>query len=152
MVVLALVLFLLRRCLVLEQRLLLARNLPWDRISKVLLSDQGVLNLYFCLLLGAVFLGVGLLLYAARVGTGATTSAKVLLNLLAFLVVVAFLLLPVNYGVLIASRDPLPRISELTKEQKLPEGTRTWLVWETKEEVKYFIRTGSDERALINAP
>jgi hypothetical protein len=65
--------------------------------------------------------------------------------------VVQFLLLPVNYGILIASQQ-LPRVTELPGSEKPASGEQIWLVWETKEAMMYFTRSTDDKRSLITLP
>jgi hypothetical protein len=71
--------------------------------------------------------------------------------LLAFLVAVQFLLLPVNYGILISSQE-LPRLTEVAGSEKAASGEQVWLVWETKEAMMYFTRGIDDKRTLITLP
>jgi len=45
----------------------------------------------------------------------------------------------------------LPRVAEMSGE-KLPEGTRIWLVSDTKDELTYFVRDPNDQRMLLTVP
>jgi hypothetical protein len=71
--------------------------------------------------------------------------------ILVFLVAVEFLLLPVNYGVLISTRQ-LPRVSELSEDDKGVEGQRDWVVWDSKDAITYFVRNSTDQRMLVTIP
>jgi hypothetical protein len=51
--------------------------------------------------------------------------------LLAALSVIAFLLLPVNYGILITNRD-FARVRTLDGEEAVKAGVTGWRVWEAK--------------------
>ena len=62
-----------------------------------------------------------------------------------------FLLLPVNYGILIDSQQ-LPRVTELPGSEKPAGSEQIWLVWETKEAMMYFTRSTDDKRSLITLP
>ncbi len=101
---LGLIQLVMRKCFVLGN-LLLAKKLPeYEWIDAVLLSDDGNRSLYFSGLVGGTLLTGVLLLFAIRTGSAATSLSKLLVGLLAFLVAVEFLLLPVNYAILIASQ------------------------------------------------
>lgn len=148
---LGLIQLVMRKCFVLAN-LLLAKKLPeYDWIDTVLLSDDGNRSLYFSGLVGGTLLTGALLLFAIRTGSAATSLSKLLVGLLAFLVAVEFLLLPVNYAILIASQN-LPRVSELGGSEKLANGEQAWLVWESKEAMVYFVRAPGDERTMITIP
>ena len=45
----------------------------------------------------------------------------------------------------------LPRVAEVSGE-KLPDGTRIWLVWDSKDVLTYFSRDPGDQRMLISVP
>jgi len=93
----------------------------------------------------------GILLCVLRPRAETTIASKSLVGVLAFLVSVECLLLPVNYGVLISTQQ-LPRVTELGGDGRLPEGSRIWLVWESKDALTYFVRDPSDQRMLITVP
>jgi hypothetical protein len=71
-------------------------------------------------------------------------------SLLSFLAAVQVLLLPINYGVLIADKS-FARVTSLA-DRPLGEGEDAWLVWEGKEGVTFLIRNGEQKRALITLP
>ncbi len=148
---LAMIQFVLRKCFVFGN-LLLAPQLPEDEwINAILLGNPADRSLYFSGLVGGTLLTGGVLLLAVRPGVRTTTLSKMLASLLVFLVAVEFLLLPVNYGILIASQD-LPRVSELG-DAKLAAGDQNWLVWEGKAAVTYLGRVARDgRRSLITIP
>jgi hypothetical protein len=149
---LAMIQLLLRKCFVFGN-LLLAQHLPEDEwINGVLLGDAGDRALYFTGLVGGTLLTGGVLLLAARRSASATTLSTMLAGVLVFLVAVEFLLLPVNYGILIASQE-LPRVTQPGNNAKLAPGAQSWLVWESKEAVTYLIRTAPDgRRTMITMP
>jgi hypothetical protein len=146
----AMIQFVLRRCFALGN-LLLQKQLPDEWISSVLLSSDGRLSFYFSGLVSGVLLTGGIFWYVLRRGSATTGIAKVLLALLGFLVAVEFLLLPVNYGVLI-STQLLPRVSELGGDERLLDGERGWLVWDSKDAFTYFIIGPGDKRTLLTTP
>lgn len=150
-VAVALIQFVMRRCFVLGN-LLFRQELPqFEWIDGVLLTGDEYESLYFSGLVAGVLLTGALLLFAARAGSVTTSFSKALTRLLAFLLAVQFLLLPVNYGILIASQR-LPRVSELPSGDKLAAGEQAWLVWETKEVMIYFTRGADDKRSLLILP
>lgn len=141
--------FVLRKCF-LFGNLLVSKGLPDDWLSSVLLTSDTNITLYFMgLVTGTLISGV-ILFYAGRRGGEKGAVSEFLVGVLAFLVTVEFLLLPVNYGVLITTQQ-LPRIAEMSGE-KVPEGTRIWLVSDTKDELTYFVRDPNDQRMLLTVP
>jgi hypothetical protein len=146
----ALIQFVLRKCFALDN-LLLREQLPDEWASSVLLTSDGKLALYFCGLVAGTLLTGAVLLYVLQRGTAATAASRFWTAVLAFLFSVEFLLLPVNYGVLISTQQ-LPRIAELSAAQKAPEGQSNWLLWESKDAITYFVRDAQDQRMIVTAP
>jgi hypothetical protein len=146
----ALIQFALRKCFSFGN-LLLRKQLPDDWFSSVLLASDGKQSLYFSgLVAGTLVTGAILLIVLGR-GTATTFGAKSLARVLAFLVAVEFLLLPVNYGVLISTQQ-LPRVAELSHDEKLQDDESRWLVWDSRETLTYFVRDDGDRRALVSVP
>ncbi len=142
----------LRKCFVFGN-LLLAPQLPeYEWINGILLGDSAARSLYFSGLVGGALLTGCLLLLSIPSDTSATSVSKMVAGLLVFLVAVEFLLLPANYGILIASQE-LPRVSNVGNDSTLAGGERGWLVWESKEALTYFVQDSLDgKRALISIP
>jgi hypothetical protein len=132
--------------------LLVARNLPpqaaW--LSDLMAREDDVpITLFFAGLVASVMITGSLLILAGRRAGGA--GARVLFRLLAFLVAVQLLLLPVNYGALIADKT-LPRVASLDGEIPLRPGDDAWLVWEGESGITYLLRRGPGEartRSLV---
>lgn len=141
--------FVLRRCF-LFGNLLVSKGLPDDWLSSVLLTSDTNVALYFMGLVAGTLISGAILFSAVRRGGEKGGASEFLVGVLAFLVTVEFLLLPVNYGVLITTQQ-LPRVAEMSGE-KLPEGTRIWLVSDTKDELTYFVRDPNDQRMLLTVP
>jgi hypothetical protein len=140
----------LRRCFVFGN-LLLAKDLPaCEWISDLLLAGTANLSLYFSGLVAGTML-TGVLLMLAWRQQAPTQISRYLLGLLAFLFAVEFLLLPVNYGILVGGQF-LPRVVEASLAEAQPHGARTWLVWESKESVTYFVLVPEDNRFLLTVP
>jgi hypothetical protein len=142
--------FVSRKCFALGN-VLLQKQLPDEWISSVLLSSDGRLSFYYSGLVAGALLTSGIFWYVLRHGSATTAIAKLLLAVLGFLVAVEFLLLPVNYGVLI-STQLLPRVSELGGDEKLLDGERGWMVWDSKDAFIYFIIGSGDKRTLLTIP
>jgi len=142
----------LRKCFVFGN-LLLAPQLPdFEWINDILLGDSSVRSLYFSGLVGGTLLTGYLLLLSTPANARATTVARTVAGLLLFLVAVEFLLLPVNYGILIASQE-LPRVSKVGNDSTLAAGERGWLVWQSKDALTYLVQdTLNGKRALISVP
>lgn len=143
--------FVMRQCFDLGNLLLRPALPEFGWINGILLTGDGYRSLYFSGLVGGVLLTGAVLLFVLRTGAATTAFSKALTGLLIFLVAVQFLLLPVNYGILIASQH-LPRVAELPGDEKLVSGEQAWLVWESKEAMMYFRRTADDRRALVTLP
>jgi len=146
----ALIQFVLRKCFAFGN-LLLAKQLPHEWVSSVLLASDGKLSLYFSGLVAGTLLTAAILLYVLRRGTATTAASQLFVAILIFLVAVEFLLLPVNYGVLISTQQ-LPRLAELNGDEKAAEGQRNWMVWDTKDAVTYLVRDSNDQRMLVTIP
>lgn len=147
----ALIQFVMRQCFALGN-LLLRQELPrFGWINGILLTDDGNRSLYFSGLVGGTLLTGACLLFVMQGSAAKTSFSKALTGLLAFLVAVQFLLLPVNYGILIASQD-LPRVAEVPGDDRLASGEHAWLVWESKEAMIFFTRRADDKRTLLALP
>ena len=145
---------LMRQCFVLNNLLLAECLPPPDWLRKLLLSETGGGQaFYFSLLLAGLFV-TGSLLYAARHGTVQTARARFLILLLAVLVALQFLLLPVNYGVLVVDKT-LPKVADLGGVDPLQAGQEAWLVWEGKEGVTWLVLSNDANgvsRKLLTLP
>jgi hypothetical protein len=146
----ALIQFVLRKCFTFGN-VLLGKELPDEWITSVLLASDGQLSLYFSGLVAGTLLTVAILLYIWRRGTATTSVSQLFVGILAFLVGVEFLLLAVNYGVLISTQQ-LPRVGGLSGDEKAAEKQREWLVWDSKDAITYFIRDPEDQRMLLTIP
>ncbi len=142
--------FVLRRCFAFGN-VLLSKELPDEWITSVLLTSDGKLALYFSGLVAGTLLTAVILLYIVRRGTATTSSSRFFVGVLVFLVAVEFLLLPVNYGVLISTQQ-LPRVAGFSGEQKTAEEQSDWLVWDSKDALTYFVRDSKDQRTLVTIP
>ena len=64
------------------------------------------------------------------------------------------LMLPVNYGILIADKT-IPKVANLGNQKPLKVAEDAWLVWEGKDGVTYLVRgrqAGKEQRTLITLP
>jgi len=144
----------MRQCFVFSN-LLLADGLPppvW--LQKLLLSEnEAARSLYFSGLAAGIVVTLCLLL-AASSRAEQTPRSRFLTALLAALVVIQFLLLPVNYGVMIIDKT-LPKVADLGGIEQLKEGQEAWLVWEGKDGATYLVRDAGQNgaaRRLITLP
>lgn len=142
----AMVQFVLRKCFAFGN-LLLSKQPPNEWISSVLLTSDGKLALYFSGLVAGTLLTGLILIYVLRRGTATTPASRFWLAVLVFLFAVEFLLLPVNYGVLISTQQ-LPRVAELSGEAT-PAEQLGWLLWDSKDAVTYFVRDANDQRMIV---
>jgi len=141
--------FVLRKCFAFGN-LLLRKQPPDEWISSLLLTSDAKLSLYFSGLVAGALLTGAILLYVLCRGTATTAASRFWLGVLVFLFAVEFLLLPVNYGVLISTQQ-LPRLTELGGEAT-PSGQLGWLLWDSKDAVTYFVRDANDQRMIVTVP
>jgi hypothetical protein len=143
----------LRQCLLLHN-LLLADQLPDTWLSRILQADETSQEWYF------VGIVAGLLLTVAMLGAGVrrrsptavvSGAQKLCAGLLAILIASEFLLLPINFGMLINSRQ-LPRVEQISTTETLPDGTAAWLLWENKDVLTYFLLDRGRHRSLVTMP
>ena len=142
--------FIMRKCFGLGN-LLLQRTLPPKWIASVLLASNDKLALYFSGLVAGTLLTAILAQHAVARRDPTSRASTNLVATLVFLAMVEFLLLPVNYGVLIATQQ-LPEVTETADHAKLLDGQRAWIVWENKESLTYFMDGPSDQRILLTVP
>lgn len=142
--------FVMRQCFLFHD-LLLAPRLPAEPSWLVVLLHQDSLKApYFSLLVAACLISLAFLWpLLGRVQSSPAMRAG--RALLAFLVAVQVLLLPVNYGVLIADKS-LARLAA-AGSRTLQSGETAWLVWEGKEGVTFLLRSDDGQRrSLITRP
>jgi len=142
--------FVMRRCFVFGN-LLLQKQLPDEWISGVLLASDAKLTLYFSGLVAGTLLTAFIAWQAVTRVESTGAMGRFLTAVLVFLVAVEFLLLPVNYGVLISTQQ-LPQIAETPGDAKSQDGQRAWLVWNSKETLTYFLYGSPDSRMLMTVP
>ena len=136
----------MRQCFFLGN-LLLAPGLPPEPAwlsALVIGKDDALLALFFTGLVASVVVTGGLLILGGR-GPG-DAAARTLFWLLAFLVAVQILLLPINYGTLIADKV-LPKVASLDGVTPLPAGQDAWLVWEGNTGMTYLVRGAAQDGA-----
>jgi hypothetical protein len=139
----------LRQCVLLSNMLLRDRP-PEFWISSVLLAGDFAQTFYFTGLVLGTGLTVALLVYTLGGPAPPGALSRSLTALLVFLVAVEFLLLPVNYGILVSSTW-LPRVSQIENQAQLAAGSCAWLVWESKEALTYLV-CENNSRTLVSIP
>ncbi len=138
--------FVMRQCFFLSD-LLLARSLPAEPAWLVeLMLDGRLMPLYFSGLVAGCTVPIAIL-WALRNAPVTGSGDAFGRGLLAFLAAVQVLLLPINYGVLIADKT-LARVAWLG-DRALREGEEAWLVWEGKEGVTFLVRDGALKRRSL---
>lgn len=141
----------MRKCF-LFGNLLMAQDRPPDArwLSGLLIgADDTLLTLFFVGLVASIVVTGGLLVLAGRAGGDA--AARGLFWLLAFLVAVQVLLLPINYGTLIADKV-IPKVASLDGVTPLRPGEDAWLVWEGNNGMTFLVRRpagGGAPRSLV---
>lgn len=121
-------------------------------LRQLLLEENShLLTLFFMLLTG--FWVISCCLYALSLKiTRKTPQTKILQGLMGFMVILQFLLLPVNYGSLYVDKT-MPRVSNLSSNKDLGAGEQAWLVWEGNKGNTYLIWNSlTKSRVLILIP
>lgn len=146
--------FVMRQCFLLSN-LLLAPYVsgPCWLIGLLLDEGGGLQALYFSgLVAGAALAAV--CFFSARRQANQTGLSQFLTVVLGCLIVIQFLFLPINYGILISDKT-LPRVTDLGGQAELKSGQDAWLVWEGTAGVTYLVRTkdlATEQRSLITHP
>jgi hypothetical protein len=132
--------FVERKCLQFANGILVQRQLYGDEWLKGILLDPSPNSeaLFFALLVMGVAVTAWLLLQTMT----HLTRRPTLENLLVFLLAVEFLLLPVNYGVIVSTRT----LSKVTTFAP----TEAWLVWEGKDKTTFLV--AEKDRKLVSVP
>ncbi len=145
----------MRQCFELSN-LLLAEDLPAEPswLHELLLAkNDAPMAFYFSALLSGMAISSGIF-YALRKLADTTSSALLLKSLLGFLLVVQFLLIPVNYGILVVDKS-MPRVTGLDTPGDLQANEQAWLVWEGDEGKTFLLRkqrAGKYDKSLITLP
>jgi len=138
--------FVMRQCFLLSD-LLLARSLPAEPAWLVdLMLDGRFMPLYFSGLVAACAVPIAIL-WVLRDAPLTGPWDVFGRTLLAFLAAVQVLLLPINYGVLIADKT-LARVASYA-DKVVAEGQEMWLVWEGKEGVTFLVRDAALKRRSL---
>jgi hypothetical protein len=132
--------FVERKCFQFINSLLVQRQLDGDAWLRGILLDSSSNSeaLFFAVLVMGVA-ATGWLLFQSRLQT---TRKPVLEGLLVFLLAVEFLLLPVNYGVIVSTR----RLAKVTKFTP----AEAWLVWEGKDKTTFLV--AEKDCKLVSVP
>ncbi len=127
-----------KKCFEFMNNLLVQPHLDGDAWLKAILLDESSNSeaIFFAALLTGVAISVWLL-QQARSSPIRRPGGEALL---VFLVAVEFLLLPVNYGIVLSTRD-LPRVSQFAPAE-------AWLVWEGKDKTTFLVL--DKERKLVS--
>jgi hypothetical protein len=127
-----------RQCLPLTNVLLSRDSLSapaW--IQAILFDGRNILQPLYFIVLVAVTLCITWLWLAAN--RHAIKPSPLLNGILACLVFIQMLLLPVNFGILIANQDT-PRVTTMNGKDMLPPEVQAWRVWEGADSVTFFVR------------
>jgi hypothetical protein len=130
--------------------LLLARDLSGgpDWLTGLLL-DGRLMPIYFSLLVAACMVPIAILALLRKTEAQSGPAAFAA-GLLASLAAVQVLLLPINYGILIADKT-MPRVASLG-DRSLGDGEEAWLVWEGKDGITFLVRDQNRKRVLVTVP
>jgi hypothetical protein len=144
----------MRQCFFFSNLLLAPRPPQPAWLGALLLTpNDGPRALYFAALVAGTALTAAFF-WRVRASGPQPAWSDFLLWLLGFLVAVEGLMLPVNYGILIADKT-MPRVASLGDQQVLETGQDAWLVWEGKDGMTYLLRQRRGEketRALVTLP
>lgn len=147
---LGLIEIIMRKCLIFGH-LLFAQTLPqYGWLDDLLLADDANKSLFFSGLVAGVLLTGIICRRSIQLMDSARPLSRMLTVILTFLWAVEILLLPVNYGVLVASPQ-LPRVEYISLPGR-PAGERLWLAWDAKEARVYFALGADGRRTMISVP
>lgn len=142
----ALIQLVMKDCFAFDNLLLRDTLPPHSALSDWLLQDDGTrLALYFYGLVGAAMVS-GTLLLATCGEPQENQERPRMWRLFAFLVVLQWLLLPVNYGHLVMDKQ-MPEVASIDGATPLPPGQRAWLAWESKDYLTFLV-LNKDEKPL----
>lgn len=129
-----------KKCFQFMNSLLVQRELDGDHWVRALLLDTA--PYYEALFFAVLVAGVAVTAWLLYQCHSQKQRQPVLEVVLIFLFAVEFLLLPVNYGVIVSTRD-LPKVANFAPAE-------AWFVWEGKERTTFLVI--DKERKLISIP
>lgn len=142
----------MKQCFLFDNLLLRERlpGPPW--LASILIAPDALpAQLYFALLIAGITVAIGFTL-PLRSWSTSTPAHRALGGLLIFLIGVQVLLLPVNYGILISSRD-MPRILPGPTSADVAPASAAWLIWEGKSGVTFLVHDPTNARkSLLTVP
>lgn len=117
----------------------------------MLQENSHLLPLFFMLMTG--FWVLSCIFYASNLkNIENTTSTGTLRGVLGFLIVVQFLMLPVNYGTLYVDKS-MPKVTNLGSKHEFAVGENAWLVWEGSKSNSYLVwNKAKKTRVLVSIP
>ncbi len=141
--------FVMRRCFQLSN-LLLATELPAEPawLSRLLLDEESMPSYFSGLVAGCTVTAA--IAWAVSRSEKPGMAVSLANALLLILVVVQFLLLPINFGYLVVDKW-FARVSAVA-ERPVGAGEEAWLVWEGKDGMTWLVRRtegGSKRRSLV---
>ena len=113
-------------------------------------EGSSMLELYFLGLVAACVVTTAILLLALYQGP-VSARLRIVLGALGFLVLVQWLMVPINYGYMVVNKT-LPRVASIDNSLPLEPGTRAWLAWQSNDSLTYFVLRcdgGNPERSLV---
>jgi len=123
-------------------------------LTNLLLTDnETILILYFSGLIFVWIFSFSLLIIFIKIAQQ-SLAALILKWSFFLLIIIEFILLPINYGILIGDKSA-PRINTLGENRVLQPNEKAWLVWEANDSLTYFVLTRTDKeekRELITLP
>jgi len=150
----ALIQFVLRKCFLFDNLLPAPFQLDQGWTTALLLDGVPELTaLFFPALLLGIGMSVGLY-FAARRLPVQTAYSRALGYVLVILLAIEFLLLPVNYGVLIWERR-FAKVGSLGGQEPLKPGQEAWMIWQGKDWTTYLVRSregGNATSSLVSLP
>lgn len=129
-----------RKCFQMMKGLLVQQQLEGDSWLKGVLLDRSA-N-YESLFFATLIMGVALTGWTLLQAKSNPTRRPIAESLLTCLLAVEILLLPINYGIVVSTRE-LPRVSQFAPAE-------AWLVWEGKEKTTFLVL--DKERKLVSIP
>lgn len=151
----------MRQCFLFAELLLAHGPLTNHWFVSILLDETGQYQYYYFsgLVIGTM-ISLGIFLVAKK--KKRRYRARPLVGLLGLLVIIEFLFLPINYGILVFNKA-VPKVESLGGQQEITKCNHgykndcqeAWLVWEGTEGQTYLVRRwkeGEESRQLVTLP
>ncbi len=110
-----------------------------DSIYYKIMTDELYAIFYFIFLLISIF-AVGIVVFSYAFRKYDDVISRSIAYVLTGMFIIQCLLLPINYGALVATQRDLPRVASLQRDKQLPPQEQAWLLWDGPAHITYLVR------------